>query len=72
MSASAQTQVTRVANYIGGRWTQPAATQLLPVLNPATNELLAEVPLSAEQDVAAAIEAAAAAFPEWRDRKSVV
>jgi malonate-semialdehyde dehydrogenase (acetylating)/methylmalonate-semialdehyde dehydrogenase len=58
--------VTRVANYIGGRWTPSAATEWLPVLNPATNELLAEVPLSAEPDVTAAIEAAAAAFPEWR------
>ena len=66
MSASARTQVTRVANYVGGRWIQPAATELLPVLDPATNSPLAEVPLSAEPDVAAAIEAAATAFPEWR------
>ncbi len=66
MSASAQTQVTRVANYAGGQWKQPAAAEWLPVLNPATNQLLAEVPLSAEPDVAAAIEAAAGAFPEWR------
>ena len=66
MSASAQTQVTRVANYAGGQWKQPAAAEWLPVLNPATNQLLAEVPLSAEPDVTAAIEAAAGAFPEWR------
>jgi malonate-semialdehyde dehydrogenase (acetylating)/methylmalonate-semialdehyde dehydrogenase len=58
--------VTRVANYVGGRWRQPSAAEWLPVRNPASNELLAEVPLSAEPDVAAAIEAAAAAFPEWR------
>ena len=66
MSASAQTKVTRVANYSGGQWKQPAASEWLPVLNPATNDPLAEVPLSAEPDVTAAIEAAAAAFPEWR------
>jgi malonate-semialdehyde dehydrogenase (acetylating)/methylmalonate-semialdehyde dehydrogenase len=58
--------VTRVANYSGGQWKLPVATEWLPVLNPANNELLAEVPLSTEADVTAAIEAAAAAFPEWR------
>ena len=66
MSASAQTRVTRVANYTGGQWRSPASAEFLPVLNPATNELLAEVPLSAEPDVATATEAASAAFPEWR------
>jgi len=66
VNVSSQTRATRVANYAGGQWKQPAATEWLPVLNPASNELLAEVPLSAEPDITAAIEAAAAAFPEWR------
>jgi len=35
-------------------------------VNPATGETLAQVPLSSPSEVAAAIEAAAAAFPEWR------
>jgi malonate-semialdehyde dehydrogenase (acetylating)/methylmalonate-semialdehyde dehydrogenase len=35
------------------------------VLNPATGELLARVPLSSEADVDAAVQAAAGAFPMW-------
>jgi malonate-semialdehyde dehydrogenase (acetylating)/methylmalonate-semialdehyde dehydrogenase len=36
------------------------------VTDPATGEVLAQVMLSSEQDVATAVEAAQAAFPEWR------
>jgi malonate-semialdehyde dehydrogenase (acetylating)/methylmalonate-semialdehyde dehydrogenase len=36
------------------------------VPNPATGEVLAQVPLSESLEVAEAVEAAAAAFPEWR------
>jgi len=56
----------RLANYINGRWVPATASDALPVINPATAEVLAEVPLSGEADVARAVEAAAAAFPEWR------
>ncbi len=56
----------RLANYINGRWISSTASEVLPVINPATAEVLAEVPLSGEADVARAVQAAAAAFPEWR------
>ncbi len=56
----------RLANYINGRWVPATASDALPVINPATAEVLAEVPLSGEADVARAVEAAAAAFPQWR------
>ena len=38
----------------------------LPVINPATTETIAQVPLGGDDDVAAAVEAASAAFPGWR------
>ncbi len=59
------TTVDRLNNYISGAW-RPAAAETLPVINPATAETLAEVPLSAGAEVAAAAEAAVAAFKEWR------
>ncbi|HYY69307.1 MAG TPA: CoA-acylating methylmalonate-semialdehyde dehydrogenase [Terriglobales bacterium] len=59
-------QATQLPNHIGGQWKSSTATDFLKVLNPATNELLAEVPVSPEREVVDAIEAAAAAFPEWR------
>ena len=54
-------------NYIAGRWTPAtAATDVLDVINPATGETLARVPLSGAADLDAAVSAARAALPEWR------
>ncbi|MBI4876130.1 MAG: CoA-acylating methylmalonate-semialdehyde dehydrogenase [Acidobacteria bacterium] len=55
-----------VHNYIGGSWQRPAGEAGVEVINPATGELLARSPAGAAGDVAAAVEAAAAAFPDWR------
>src|SRR6185295_10469295 len=43
-----------------------AATEHLPVDNPATGESLAGVPLSSAGDVERAVRAAGAALPAWR------
>jgi malonate-semialdehyde dehydrogenase (acetylating) / methylmalonate-semialdehyde dehydrogenase len=56
----------KISNYIGGQWAKSSASESQRVINPATQESLAELPLSTAQDVAAAVEAAAAAFPDWR------
>ena len=56
----------RVPNYIGGEWRHTSASDFEEVLNPANQEVLAQSPLSSGSDVAAAVEAAASAFPEWR------
>jgi len=54
-------------NYIAGSWTAPtAATGELDVVNPASAEVLARVPLSGAADLDAAVSAARAALPEWR------
>ncbi|HXF05826.1 MAG TPA: CoA-acylating methylmalonate-semialdehyde dehydrogenase [Blastocatellia bacterium] len=55
-----------LANFINGQWLPAMATDTLDVVNPATGEVLAAVPLGAEADVGRAVEAAARAFPEWR------
>jgi malonate-semialdehyde dehydrogenase (acetylating)/methylmalonate-semialdehyde dehydrogenase len=54
-------------NYIAGSWT-PArdAGEALDVINPATGETLARVPLSGAADLDDAVRAARAALPEWR------
>ncbi|GLF92687.1 aldehyde dehydrogenase family protein [Streptomyces yaizuensis] len=51
---------------IGGEWTAGSGTTF-PTLNPATGEVIAEVPDATGADVDAAVRAAAAAFvsPEW-------
>ena len=61
------TQTRLIDNYIAGRWTAAtAATGELAVINPATGEALARVPLSGVADLDAAVAAARAALPEWR------
>jgi len=56
----------RLANCIGGEWARCAAAEHAAVLNPATEEVLAQVPLSPAAEVGRAVEAAQAAFPAWR------
>jgi malonate-semialdehyde dehydrogenase (acetylating)/methylmalonate-semialdehyde dehydrogenase len=58
--------VAKVPNYINGHWAHSSAREWLDVANPATGEIIAQTPLSDAAEVAAAVESAAAAFPEWR------
>lgn len=53
-------------NYIDGQWCVSSATEHLAVVNPATAELLAQVPLSPAAEVDRAAQAAAKAFQIWR------
>ena len=56
----------KVTNFINGQWAKAQSSEWRDVVNPATGEILANVPLAGAADVNAAVEAAAAAFPEWR------
>jgi aldehyde dehydrogenase (NAD+) len=55
------------AQLIGGEWVQAKSGETIEVINPATREVLARVPRGGAEDVDAAVDAAAAAFPAWRD-----
>jgi len=59
-------EVMKLQNYINGEWVESKSDQLLDVVNPATQKLLAKVPMSTRDEVNAAVEAAKEAFPEWR------
>ena len=56
----------QLPDYINGQWRTSAATEFLDVQNPATAEVLAHTPLGGAAEANAAVEAAAAAYPEWR------
>jgi malonate-semialdehyde dehydrogenase (acetylating)/methylmalonate-semialdehyde dehydrogenase len=58
--------VRTLPNYVAGAWGAPLAGETLETRNPASGELLAQVPLSGAADVDAAVSAARAAFPAWR------
>jgi succinate-semialdehyde dehydrogenase/glutarate-semialdehyde dehydrogenase len=51
--------------YINGDWCEARSGARFPVFNPATGEEIATVPDGGAEDVTAAIDAAAAAFPAW-------
>ena len=53
-------------NYVGGKWTDAASGDTFESLVPATGEALGSFPRSAAADVDRAVEAAKAAFEEWR------
>ena len=64
--ATTDTATRVLDNYVGGRWTASSTTELLDVMNPATGEVLARVPLSTSAELDAAVRAAREALPVWR------
>jgi malonate-semialdehyde dehydrogenase (acetylating)/methylmalonate-semialdehyde dehydrogenase len=56
----------KILNYIDNEWVEPNVRQYVDVINPATGEVIAKTPLCGGAEVDAAAEAAAAAFPAWR------
>jgi betaine-aldehyde dehydrogenase len=59
-------------NYIDGEFRDAADGRTTDVVNPATGEVYASAPLSGQPEVDAAMAAAAAAFPVWRDTTPAV
>jgi len=51
--------------YINGGWCSPVTPGSLPVVNPATESVVAEVASGSAEDVDRAVAAARAAFPRW-------
>jgi betaine-aldehyde dehydrogenase len=56
---------------VGGRKVLASDGGLIDAVNPATGELLAQFPAATREDVAAAYDAAAAAFPAWSRTSAV-
>ncbi|MBW4435703.1 MAG: aldehyde dehydrogenase family protein [Pleurocapsa minor GSE-CHR-MK-17-07R] len=53
-------------NFIGGNWQAATSGHVFDSVNPATEEVLATAPDSDASDVNAAVQAAKAAYQEWR------
>jgi aldehyde dehydrogenase (NAD+) len=58
-------------NFIAGEMIAPAAGRYVEAAHPATGRAGASVAASATEDVAAAVDAATAAAPAWRDRRPI-
>ena len=59
-------KAAKLENYIAGKWTSQAGESFALVHNPATAEVLYQTPLSSPEQVDMAAQAAAKAFPNWR------
>jgi len=59
--------VEKIRNYVNGGWVASSGPEYMPLSNPATGESLGSVPVGTSGDVDAAVAAAKAAFPAWRE-----
>ncbi|MHA2961368.1 CoA-acylating methylmalonate-semialdehyde dehydrogenase [Priestia megaterium] len=59
------TNTKLIQNYIAGEWVESSTSLREKVYNPATGEVIAEVPLSTKEDVDKAVRAANEAFKGW-------
>ncbi len=59
------TTVTSYKNFVGGDWVDAVDGETMDVLNPATGEVIAQVPRGTEKDVTRVIDAAKKALPDW-------
>lgn len=60
-------KVETLENHIDGRWIESRSSEFLDVIDPATAETIARVPLSTREEVNQAVDAAQRAFEEWRE-----
>lgn len=58
---------TFLPNYINGSWTESHSANHLEVLNPANQQVLAQVPLSTTTELDTAVQSAHTAFAKWRN-----
>jgi aldehyde dehydrogenase (NAD+) len=65
--------ITPYRNFIGGEWVESKSTKTALNTNPAdTRDVLGIAPLSTADEARAAVDAAQAAFPAWRDTPAPV
>src|SRR6202521_404035 len=54
-----------IANLVGSEWRSPEVARSLPIYNPATGEVIGQVPMSGAKEVDAAVRAAVTAYRSW-------
>ena len=60
-------QYGRARNYIGGEWVDSPTKETREVHNPATDQQIAETPMSGAEEVNRVVQAAHEVYPEWRE-----
>eukprot|EP00262_Sarcandra_glabra_P017275 TRINITY_DN5863_c0_g1_i1.p1 TRINITY_DN5863_c0_g1~~TRINITY_DN5863_c0_g1_i1.p1 ORF type:complete len:538 (+),score=96.77 TRINITY_DN5863_c0_g1_i1:39-1652(+) len=57
----------RVCNLIGGKFVDSQSDVLIDVVNPATQEVVSQLPLTTDEEFKSAVSAAKSTFPSWRN-----
>ncbi|MCW3843205.1 aldehyde dehydrogenase family protein [Micromonospora yasonensis] len=65
LAAAPPARLVRRHLHVAGEWVDPADGESIPVENPATGEIVGQVPAGTPADVGRAVAAARAAFPGW-------
>jgi len=60
-------ELLTIKNYIGGEWVKSKSEKILDVVNPATQKVLAKVPVSTREEIGEAVNVAKKTFPMWRN-----
>ncbi|KYD03765.1 methylmalonate-semialdehyde dehydrogenase [Bacillus atrophaeus] len=58
-------EMRKLKNYINGEWVESKTDKYEDVVNPATKEVLCQVPISTKEDIDYAVEKASQAFKKW-------
>ncbi|KAA8536378.1 hypothetical protein F0562_028856 [Nyssa sinensis] len=66
-SVSLMLMYQRVPNLIGGNFVESQSFESINVINPATQQVVSQVPLTTNEEFKAAVSAAKQAFPSWHN-----
>ncbi|MFJ5793722.1 methylmalonate-semialdehyde dehydrogenase [Bacillus atrophaeus] len=58
-------EIRKLKNYINGEWIESKTDKYEDVVNPATKEVLCQVPISTKEDIDYVVEKASQAFKKW-------
>lgn len=61
------TAIKTLKNYVAGKWVNSITTKTEEVYNPATGEVIAQVPISIKEDLDHAVDVAKKAFKAWSE-----
>lgn len=65
--SSKQRNPPRVPILIGGSFVDSQSSEFIDVINPATQQVVSQIPLTSNEEFKAAVSAAKQAFPAWRN-----
>lgn len=66
-SPALRAEAPTVKLFINGQFRESKAKEFVPVINPATQEVVSRAPLTTAQEMQEAVDAASAAFPAWKN-----